>query len=243
MLKQHDRWLGWTLWLGMALALAGCRGEQRPVRIPRHEAIINIGTTPRSLDPSKATDQTSAQAIIALTRGLTYLDENGQAQPDLAASWTISPDGLTYVFKLRPAQWSNGNPVTADDFVYTWTQRVLNPKFNSEYAYQLFYVAGAKEFYSKPELGAASVGVRAVAADQLEVRWAYPAPFYLQIVAHQAYFPVCRKVDEANPNWALRPETYVGCGPFLLRKYQAGYQMVLEKTRSTGTPPTSGSRS
>jgi oligopeptide transport system substrate-binding protein len=214
---------------GIGLLAAGCRGEQRPTRIARRAAIVNIGATPRTLDPSKATDTSSAMAILSLTRGLTSLDADGNAQPELAESWTVSSDGGAYVFNLRPAQWSNGDPVTADDFVYTWTRRVLNPEFAAEYAYQLFWIAGAREFYEDPSRGPESVGVRALAPDRLEVRWAHPAPFYLQLVAHHAYFPVHRKVDEANPDWALKAETYVGCGPYNLRRYRSGYEMTLDK--------------
>lgn len=214
----------WTASLGMLL-LGACQGDPRAGRIAAREAAINIGSDVRTLDPSLATDVSSARAITCFTRGLTTLDGQGRPRPELAESWTVSPDGLTYEFKLRPARWSNGRPVTAADFVHTWTRRVLNPKFGAEYAYQLFYIKGGEAYYKDPALGAGTVGARAVAPDRLRVTLAAPAPFFLSLVAHHSYYPVCAEVDKANPDWAKRAETYVGCGPFKMTNYDPGYEI------------------
>jgi oligopeptide transport system substrate-binding protein len=219
----------WLLLLIALGAVSACRQDPRAARIKANEAVINLGADPRTLDPSLATDTSSARAILALQRGLTVLDEQGTPHSDLAASWTISPDQRVYEFKLRPQNWSNGQPVTADDFVYAWTQRMLNPKFGSENSIQLFYLKGARAFYANQALGANSVGVAAPAPDRLRVELANPAPFFLQLAAHHSYFPVCRAADQQNPKWAQRAETYIGNGPFLLKSYQPGNELVAEK--------------
>ena len=221
---------GWCLLLIAAgLAATACQGESRQQRIDQGEVVLNLGADPRTLDPSLATDVASTRAILAFQRGLTVLDDQGLPHPELAESWTISPDGLTYDFKLRPAKWSNGQPVTASDFVYAWTRRMLNPAFAAEYAYQLFYLRGAKSYYENPSLSAQSVGVQAVAPDHLRVELTSPTPFFLTLAAHPSYFPICQATDQANPDWAKRPETYVGCGPFLLDSFQPGFEIVAIK--------------
>ncbi|MCE5228878.1 peptide ABC transporter substrate-binding protein [bacterium] len=224
----------------VCLLLTACLGDPRAKRIEEGEAVINIGSAPRTLDPSKATDVTSARAILCFMRGLTCLDENGKARPDLAESWKVSPDGMTWVFKLRPAKWTNGEPVTATDFQHAWINRVLEPKFKAEYAYQLFYIRGARAYYEarlkeiankveESEVNTGSVWVTALAADQLMVQLEAPTPFFAEVVAHHAYFPVCEKVDLATPNWADRAETYVGNGPFKMKSYELSKQIVGEK--------------
>ncbi len=217
------------LLFSLALLLMACQGDPRQERISAGEAILNVGAEPRTMDPSLATDIASAKAILCFARGLTSLDDQGNPVPELAESWEVSQDGLIYDFKLRPAKWSNGERVTADDFLYTWTKRILNPNFGAEYAYQLFYIDGARQFFEKPDLDPGTVMVWALAPDRLRVKLIAPSPFFLQLTAHHSYFPVCRKVDEANPKWAQRPETYVGCGPYLLKQYQPGHQLVGEK--------------
>ena len=84
----------------------------------------------RSLDPQLVQENTAAQIVIDLFEGLIWLDENGQVQPAQAEKWTVSDDGKIYTFSLRDAKWSDGTPVTAQDFVLGW-QRAVDPKFGS----------------------------------------------------------------------------------------------------------------
>lgn len=90
-----------------------------------------------SLDPQVATDGTSFEVIANYTDGLTQMDADGAAVPAIAESWDISDDGTVYTFHLRDdANWSNGDPVTADDFIFAW-QRAVDPALASEYSYML----------------------------------------------------------------------------------------------------------
>lgn len=219
-----------ALILTVAALLGACQGDPRNERMRTKEAVINVGSDPRSLDPSLASDVVSARAIMCFTRGLFVLDDKGFPHPELAASFTASPDGLVYDIKLRPARWSSGEPVTAEDFVYTWTRRMLDPKFGAEYAYQVFnYVKGAAEYFENQALGPQSVGVEAVAPDHLRVTLKAPTPFFPSLLAHHSYYPVSKKADQANPDWAKKPETFVGCGPFIITKYTPGYELTGRK--------------
>lgn len=214
-----------ALCLVAALAL-GCGAEGRAARRARGEVILNCADSPRSLDPGLMTDSFSQRAAMSFIRGLTILDPQGRAQPDLADRWEVSPDGRTYDFHIRPSKWTNGEAVTADDFVYAWVDRMLNPKFKAEYAYILFYLEGAKDYYEGRLKDRAKVGVEAVAPDHLRVRLAQPAPFFPGMAALFAYYPVCRSADRANPKWALRAESYVGNGPFRMTAYTPGGEIA-----------------
>lgn len=219
-----------ALLLTIAALLGACQGDPRLERMRTKDAAINIGSDPRSLDASLATDVTSARAIMCFTRGLFVLDDKGEPQPELAESYTVSPDGLVYDIKLRPLKWSNGEPLTAEDFVYTLTRRMLDPKFGSEYAYAVFnYIKGAAEYFENQSLGPQSVGVEAAVPDRLRFTLKAPAPFFPSLLAHHSYFPVSKKVDQANPDWAKKPETFVGCGPFVITKYTPGYELTGRK--------------
>ncbi len=104
------------LCLALGATITACLGDPRAKRIEAGEADVNIGSNPRTLDPSLSTDIPSTRAIMCFMRGLTTLDENGKARPELAESWKASKDNTVWVFKLRPAKWTNGDPVTAADF-------------------------------------------------------------------------------------------------------------------------------
>lgn len=224
----------------LGLLLTACLGDPRAKRIEANEAAINIGSNPRTLDPSLCTDISSTRAIMCFMRGLTTLDENGKARPEIAESWKSSKDSTVWVFKLRPAKWTNGDPVTAADFQYAWINRVLEPNFKSEYAYQLFYVRGAQAYFEarakelankveETELQTGMVWITALAPDQLMVTLENPTPFFAELVAHTAYFPVCERADHETSHWAQRAETYVGNGPFRLKSNQTNKQIVGEK--------------
>lgn len=211
------------------LLLAACAGDPREERMARNAVVLNLGTDPRTLDPSLSTDVASSRAILHMMRGLTVLDADGHPRPELAREWTISPDGLTYTFKLRATDWTNGYPLRPDDFVYAWTQRVLRPEFGCEYAYQMFYVKGAKAYYEAPSRGPESVGVRAIDAETLQVELEAPTPFFLELLAHHTYYPVCEAAVRENPNWAVGADTYVGIGPFDLIDYEPGHLIELAR--------------
>ena len=121
------------------------------------------GAEPPSLDPGLATDTTSSNVLLAIMDPLVRLNpETNEAEPSLAESWDISEDGKTVTYHLSPdAKWTNGDPVTAGDFVYSW-KRTLSPELAADYAYQLYGIVGGFEYNSctkKCEALADKVGV------------------------------------------------------------------------------------
>ena len=155
---------------------------------------VMLETPVQSLDPQQATDGTSFEVIADYTDGLMQMDADGQAIPAIAESYDLSDDGLTYTFHLRDAQWSNGDPVTASDFVFGW-QRAVDPDVASEYAYMLSdigQVENAAEIIAG-EKDKSELGVTAVDDKTLEVKLNVPVSYFLSLM----YFPTFYPVNEA----------------------------------------------
>jgi oligopeptide transport system substrate-binding protein len=224
--------------------LAGCGAktgsEQKPTTETKTQGPkvikFNAGSDFRSLDPGLMSDAVSGYAATNLFEGLVRTTEKG-AQPGMAKSWDIQDNGTKFVFHLREdAKWSNGDPVTAEDFVYSWT-RVLDPETASEYAYQLYYVKGGEAFNNtdpkkdkaKYDAAKAALGLKAVDAKTFEVTLEAPTPYFLELTAFHALLPVNKKVVSANKDWAAKPETLVTNGPFKLTSWEPKKLAVLEK--------------
>jgi len=189
---------------------------------------FTLASEPPSLDPALMTDAQSSIVASGLFDGLTRLNEAGQPQPAIAKEWTKSEDGKTYTFKLRDdAKWSNGDPVTAHDFEYSW-KRALNPETASEYAYMLFYLENGEK-YNAGEATADDVGVKATDDTTLEVKLSSAAPYFESLIAHYTYWPVHKASVDGKPEWAAEASTIVSNGPFTLSEWKHGDKLVLAK--------------
>lgn len=236
--------------LGSALSGCGGKGSGGGGGSPPKEAVIryNMGADPRSLDPQLITDLTAMSAASQMFEGLVRITEKGIVAGQ-AETWDISNDGLTYTFHLRKGlTWSNGDPVTADDFVYAW-QRALDPRFGSEYAYQLYYIKNGEQVntlqptgykdpvkkegptYDDKAVDAAmkTLGVRAPDPNTLVATLESPTPYFLGLTAFQTLQPVNKKLVTANASWAVKPETYISNGPFMLQTWSHNDQLVMVK--------------
>lgn len=179
---------------------------------------LSVGSEPPSIDPALATDTTSGAIINNVFEGLTTRDPEGNPEPGMAESWEVSEDGLTYTFTLRDATWSNGDPVTANDFEYAW-KRVLDPATGAQYASIMFVVEGA-EAYNSGEGDVDSVGVTAIDEKTLEVKLALPSPYFEELIMHYTFMPVHQATAEGNGDWALDAgESYITNGPFALESW------------------------
>jgi len=194
------------------------------------------GTEPQGLDPHIVTGVPEHRIISALLEGLVNENPRDLApEPGTAESWTISEDQKTYVFHVRPnARWSNGEAVTAHDFVYSW-KRLLSPGLGAEYAYQLFCLKNAERYYRGELKDFSEVGVRAVDDRTLRVCLSNPTPYFLSLLTHFSTFPVHQatierfgKIDDRTSQWT-RPGNFVGNGPFILQKWELNKIIVVEK--------------
>ena len=183
---------------------------------------IMLETEVQSLDPQIATDGTSFEVIADYTDGLMQMDADGAAVPALAETYDISEDGKTYTFHLRDAKWSNGDAVTAADFVFGW-QRAVDPANASEYSYMLSdigQVVNAAEIIAG-EKPVTALGVTAVDDKTLEVQLNVPVSYFLSLM----YFPTFYPVNEAFFNtckdtFGTSPDTVLSNGAFIMTDYQ-----------------------
>jgi len=196
---------------------------------------MNISAEPPSLDPAQAQDQTSFTVMVGLYEGLTRMNAAGEAEPAVAESWETSEDGKTWTFKLRQdAKWSNGDPVTAHDFEYSW-KRTLDPNLDppAPYAYQLYYLENAAD-YNTPDSGVTvdQVGVKALDDYTLEVKLANPTPYFLSLTSFVTYYPVHKATVEGNPAWATEAASFVGNGAFTLAEWTHNDSIKLAKNEN-----------
>ncbi|MCG1028200.1 peptide ABC transporter substrate-binding protein [Virgibacillus halodenitrificans] len=189
---------------------------------------MNNGSEPTSLNPPVGFDSVSWNVLNNLMEGLTRLGEDDQPQEAIAESWDISEDQKTYTFHIREnANWSNGDPVTAEDFVYAWKQ-LLNPETASPAAFLGYFIEGG-EAYNNGEGSADDVGVKAVDEKTFEVTLNAPTGFFLHVISNPAFFPVNAKVAEENPEWYAEADSFVSNGPFKLESWAHDSEMMMVK--------------
>ncbi|MUK89670.1 peptide ABC transporter substrate-binding protein [Ornithinibacillus sp. L9] len=189
---------------------------------------LNNGIEPSSLDPSIGFDAVSWDPLNNLMEGLTRLDQDSRAAEGVAESWDISDDGLTYTFHLREdVNWSNGDPVVAEDFVFAW-KYMLDPETASPAAFLGYFIEGAEAFNSG-EGSADDVNITAVDEKTLEVVLEAPTGFFLDLLTNPAFFPINHQVAQDNPNWHTEAESFVGNGPFKLESWEHDVEMVFTK--------------
>lgn len=184
---------------------------------------IMLETPVESLDPQQATDGTSFEVIADYTDGLMQMDADGQAVYAIAESVDVSDDGLTYTFHLRDdANWSNGEAVTAADFVFAW-QRAVDPEIASEYSYMLSdigQIVNAQDIIDGTK-DKSELGVTAVDDKTLEVKLNVPVSYFLSLMYFPTFYPVNQAFFESCADtFATSPETTLSNGAFILDDYQ-----------------------
>ncbi|MBV9659447.1 MAG: peptide ABC transporter substrate-binding protein [Verrucomicrobia bacterium] len=207
-----------------ALALAGCGRQSQ-----RADLVFINAAEPETLDPALMTFQLDQRLAYALFEGLATYDAAGNPQPGVAENWDISADGLSYTFHLRHnAVWSDGRPVTAQDFVASW-RRTLLPETAAEYAYPLYYLKNGKAFNEGTLTDFAQVGVRAPDDWTLAVTLENPTPFFLGLTCQSMFLPVpVAVIDQWGDAWT-KPEHIVTNGAFLLTTWRLNDKIRLTK--------------
>ena len=227
--KSKNKLVFYILSVIALIYIAGCSPSSSKPASTEQLIRYNIGAEPATLDPALSSGMTEQTVANALLEGLVRLDQDGLPAPGMAKSWDVSPDYKTYTFHLRECSWSNGEPLTAGDFVYAWL-RALSPETACPYAYQLFYLVNGKEFNSGEVTDPSSVGVRAEGKDRLVVNLKDPVPYFLSLTAFPTLFPVPENVVSRDPaGWLRAPEGLVCNGPFKLTAWEHNKQILLAK--------------
>ncbi|GMA46555.1 periplasmic substrate-binding component of an ABC superfamily oligopeptide transporter [Tetragenococcus muriaticus PMC-11-5] len=187
-----------------------------------NEKVFNLSVVQEmpSADLSLATDTISFTALNNVYEGIYRLDENNEPQPAGTAEMAdVSEDGLTYNITLREdAKWSNGEPVTADDYVYGW-QRTVDPETAAEYAYLYGYVENGNDII-EGEKDPSELGITAVNDHELEVNLDTPTPFFDNLLAFPSFFPQPQEVvEEKGDTYAETSDDSIYNGPFSLTEF------------------------
>ena len=196
---------------------------------PKEEQIFryNAGSEPESLDPAVISGTSEIQLCTSLFEGLLCQDASTlKVMPAVATHWNISENGTCYTFFLRESRWSDGTSLTAQDFYRSW-QRVLEPKTGAPYASQLFPILGAEAYNAGGEKDFKNVGLRVINPHCFEVTLHHPCPYFLDLCAFVALFPVPLKVVEKYGDRWVRPENFVSNGPFSLQAWLPRKELIL----------------
>jgi oligopeptide transport system substrate-binding protein len=226
------------LFAGVVL-FAGCAKRETSVASGNRAQILHrgIGADVADLDPHLATNIAEMDIASALFEGLVVEDPvDLHPVPGVAERWDVSPDGTTYTFHLRAdARWSNGELVTAQDFVASW-RRMLTPSLAAENAGLLHVLRGAADFHRGTVTDFSSVGVAAPDPRTLRVTLERPTPYFLSLLTHAAWLPVPLATisaqgapDQRGNSWT-RPGRLVGNGAFTLKSWQPNQLIVVEKS-------------
>jgi oligopeptide transport system substrate-binding protein len=227
--------LGGTGLAGVALlGVAGCgsvfEGGQQGGEGSHKSIAFNLDDTIRDLDSVTTTDSVSSDVLLNVMSGLFRLDENARPVPDMAEGVDISEDQLTYTFKLRDGiKWSNGGPVTAQDFKYAWL-RALDPKTAGQYAYIIStFVKGAAD-YNEGKGSESDVAIDAIDDKTLKVQLEDPSPFWLGLTAFYTYLPQNQRfVEKQGDDYAQNAGALLYNGPYLLEQFDPTKGVTLVK--------------
>lgn len=227
------------IFLIVLAGLAGCGRRETAVARGNRAGILHIGNGAevQSLDPHLAGGSVDHNVLSALFEGLITLDEETLApRPGAAERWDISPDGLVYTFHLqRNARWSNGDPLTARDFLYSF-QRALTPTLGSEYKDVLYPVRNAEAFARGQLRDFSQVGFHAPDDATLIITLARRTAYFLTVLQSNVCYPVHAasverggaRSDDRTARWT-RAGALIGNGPFRLREWKDHQHIAVEK--------------
>ncbi|AQY42590.1 peptide ABC transporter substrate-binding protein [Bacillus thuringiensis] len=221
--------------IGTSLLLTACSSEENETK--NNAKATNKNETKQSIhlpyiaeiptmDVTKATDSESMNVMRNVFEGLYILGEDNKVIPGVAKSYEVSDNKKTYTFYLRDSKWSNGTPVTAADFVYSW-KRAVNPDTAAEYAFLFFDIKNAKKINSK-ELPIDQLGVKAIDDQTLEIQLEQPIPYFIDLTTFATFLPINEKYFESQgKQYGLEANQLVYNGAFTLDnwKHEQGFQL------------------
>lgn len=190
---------------------------------------VHVGPEPNTIDPTLNTAVDGGTLINHAFEGLMKINEKDEVVNAQAADVQVSEDGIVYTFTLRDdAKWSDGEPVTAENFVYSW-RRSVDPATGSEYNYMIDMVLNANEIMAG-EMDPSELGVKAIDEKTFEVTLAVPTSYFLEVAAFPTTYPLREDIISENPDtWATEPDNYIGNGPYILQSWEHQSKMVFVK--------------
>lgn len=192
---------------------------------------ISFNASVRSLDPSVGIDYPSAFVTKMLFEGLMYIGPDGQIQPAILDRYEISEDRKTYFFYLKPCFWSNGDPLTASDFEYSW-KKVIDPTKQTLGADNFYPIKNARAA-TLGEVSIDQVGITALDKTTLKVELEHPTPYFLEMLSTSSYLPINEKTDRENPKWSNQDGAAFVCnGPYQLESHRFDNEIVVRKNPS-----------
>jgi oligopeptide transport system substrate-binding protein len=194
------------------------------------ETVYNRGNPgdPETLDPQKTSTVPESDILMDLFEGLVTYDAKANVVPGVAESWIEDPEGIVYTFKLRSdAKWSNGDPVKASDFVFSF-RRLMNPETGAKYA-NVLYTLKNGEKVNKGQAPVDQLGVVAKDDRTLEITLEYPAPYFIAQLAHQTGLPINPGAVEKYGKDFIKPENWVSNGAFVLKSWLPNDRLVAVK--------------
>ncbi|MBT8905188.1 peptide ABC transporter substrate-binding protein [Lactobacillus delbrueckii subsp. bulgaricus] len=215
-----------------ALVLAAC-GQQKSSQSQTKQVLNWIESAQISTqDPSLTTDSTSFQALLNTQEGLYRLDKKQKPQLALAKSAKVTDGGKTYTFVLRDAKWSNGQAITANDFVYSY-RRSLNPKTKSSMAFYLYQIVNA-EAINAGKKPVSSLGVKALSKNKLQIKLVRPVSYFKLLLAFPLFFPENQQfIEKVGSKYGTAAKYTISSGPFKLIKWTgSNKQFTLVKNQN-----------
>ncbi|MBR0289203.1 MAG: peptide ABC transporter substrate-binding protein [Selenomonadaceae bacterium] len=210
-----------TMLLLVTMIITGCGGSDSAGG--NSKLSVMLGSNVVSLDSANATDVASFEVIADCIDGLMQLDSDGKAIPAIAESYDVSADGKTYTFHLREAKWSNGDPVTAEDFVFAWRRHCQKAE---EYAYIMGNTVACVKNADAVIKGAdpKTLGVSAPDPKTFVVELDAPVPFFPSLMTFATFYPINEKFYNslAEGSYGTSPETFLSNGAFMLSSYVPG---------------------
>lgn len=190
---------------------------------------VRIVSDPMTFDWNLAHTDVETPVMMNIMEGLVEFDSKMKVKPMLAQSWSVSQDQKTYTFKLKPGvKWSDGKPLTAGDFAYSW-ERLLMPLTAASYAYLLFDIEGAEDFNARKISDFSKVGVRVLDPLTLQVKLRRPVAYFTQLLTFWVTFPLRKDiVEKAGPSWSQPGKTVI-LGPFIPVSYKPQDQIALKR--------------
>ena len=235
------RWVGTLSATLLALCLTGCGFSESNVAAGNRDGILHFGngTEPQSIDPHVMSGSPEVNIARALFEGLvTRHPHTMEMVPGVAKRWDISDDGKVYTFYLNPgARWSNGDPVTAEDFRWS-LHRSIHPQMGNQLAYTLFGIVGAQDFASGKITDPESVGIEVLDKLTLRIHLNNPDPYFLSTMGTYPTYPVHRATVEAHGKWTdrfshwTRVGNIVGNGAFNLSEWKLNRRLVVTRSET-----------